>query len=84
MDTSWGVGSQWCNRLSNEEEGGSDEGGTEGSCRAMNSMAVRVLAGVVLAGALILVALVLLVPALSWADVLHFMTTSNGPCGNCN
>jgi hypothetical protein len=48
-------------------------------------MALRVLAGVVLVVAVLLVALVLLVPALSWADVFHFMTTSNGPnCGDCN
>jgi hypothetical protein len=79
-----GVGSQWCNRLP-QEEGGRDEGGTEGSCRAMNSMAVKVLTGVVLVVALVLVALVLLVPDLSWAGVLHFMTTSNAAwCGDCN
>ena len=48
----------------------------------MNSMAVRILTGVVLVVALLLVALILVVPGLSWADVLHFMTTSNlaGPC----
>ena len=79
------MGSQWCNRLPQKVEGGPDEGGTEGSCRAMNSVAVKVLAGVVLVVALLLVALVLLVPDLSWAGVLHFMTTSNGPnCGDCN
>jgi hypothetical protein len=78
------VGSQWCTRLSQEEEGGPDEGGTEGSCRAVNTKAVKVLAGVVLVVALVLVALVLVVPDLSWAGVLHFMTTSNGPCGDCN
>jgi len=50
----------------------------------MTSMAVKVLAGVVLVVALLLVALLLLVPDLSWAGVLHFMTTSNGPCGDCN
>jgi hypothetical protein len=49
------------------------------------SMALKVITGVVLVVALLLVALVLLVPALSWADVFHFMTTSNGPnCGDCN
>jgi hypothetical protein len=74
------VGSQWCTRLSQEEEGGPDEGGTEGSCRAVNAKAVKVLAGVVLVVALLLVALMLVVPCLSWADVLHFMTTSNLPC----
>jgi hypothetical protein len=78
------VGSQWCNRLPQEEEGVPDEGGTERSCKAMNTTAVKVLTGVVLVVALILVALVLLVPDLSWAGVLHFMTTSNGPCGDCN
>ena len=78
------MGSQWCNRLLQEEEGGPDEGGTEGACKAMNTTAVKVLTGVVLVVALILVALVLLVPDLSWAGVLHFMTTSNGPCGDCN
>jgi hypothetical protein len=46
----------------------------------MNSMAVKVLTGVVLIVTLLLVALVLVVPGLSWADVLHFMTTSNLPC----
>jgi hypothetical protein len=52
---------------------------------AMNTTAVKVLAGVVVVVALVLVALVLLVPDLSWAGVLHFMTTSNGPkCGDCN
>jgi hypothetical protein len=77
-----GVRSQWCNRRPQEqEEGGRDEGGTEGSCRAMNSIAVKVLTGVVLVVALLLVALLLVVPGLSWADVLHFMTTSNLPCG---
>jgi hypothetical protein len=51
----------------------------------MNTTAVKVLAGVVLVVALLLVALVLLIPDLSWAGVLHFMTTSNGPnCGDCN
>jgi hypothetical protein len=79
-----GVGSQWCNRLPQEDEGGPDEDGTEGSCGSMNTRAVKVLAGVVLVLALMLVALVLLVPDLSWAGVLHFMTTSNGPCGDCN
>src|SRR5215208_325681 len=79
-----GVGSQWCNRLPQEEDGGPDEGDSEGSCRAMNTTAVKVLAGVVLVVALLLVALVLVVPDLSWAGVLHFMTTSNGPCGDCN
>ena len=46
----------------------------------MNSMAVKVLTGVVLVVALLLVALMLVVPGLSWADVLAFMTTSNNPC----
>ena len=48
----------------------------------MNSMAVRVLTGFVLFVALMLFALVLAVPGLSWADVLHFMTTPNSaaPC----
>ena len=46
----------------------------------MNSMAVRIFTGVVLVVALVLVALILVVPGLSWADVLHFMTTSNLPC----
>ena len=78
------MGSQWCNRLPQEEEGAPDEGGTEGSCKAMNTTALKVLTGVVLVIALLLVALVLLVPDLSWAGVLHFMTTSNGPCGDCN
>jgi len=51
----------------------------------MNSTALRVLTGVVLVVALLLVAIVLLIPDLSWAGVLHFMTTSNGPnCGDCN
>jgi hypothetical protein len=51
----------------------------------MNTMAVKVLTGVVLVVALVLVALVLLVPDLSWAGVLHFMTTSNAAwCGDCN
>jgi hypothetical protein len=53
-------------------------------CKAMNTRAVKVLTGVVLVVALLLVALVLVVPDLSWAGVLHFMTTSNGPCGECN
>jgi hypothetical protein len=43
-------------------------------------VAVKVLTGVVLVVAVLLVALVLVVPGLSWADVLHFMTTSNLPC----
>jgi hypothetical protein len=77
------VGSQWYNRLL-QEEGGPDEGGTERSRKAMNTTALKVLMGVVLVIALLLVALVLLVPDLSWAGVLHFMTTSNGPCGNCH
>jgi hypothetical protein len=74
--------SQWCNRLSQEGDGGPDESGAEGLCRAMNSMAVRVLTGFVLFVALMLFALVLAVPGLSWADVLHFMTTPNSaaPC----
>ena len=76
--------SQWCNRLLQEEEGGPHEGGTEGSCKAMNTTALKVLTGVVLVVALLLVALVLVVPDLSWAGVLRFMTTSNGPCGECN
>jgi hypothetical protein len=46
----------------------------------MNSVAVKVLTGVVLVVAVLLVALVLVVPGLSGADVLHFMTTSNLPC----
>ena len=46
----------------------------------MNSMAVKVLTGVVLVVALMLLALMLVVPGLSWADVLNFMTTSNSPC----
>jgi hypothetical protein len=46
----------------------------------MKSMAVKVLTGVVLVVALLLVALMLVVPGLSWADVLAFMTTSNNPC----
>jgi hypothetical protein len=51
----------------------------------MNTMAVKVLTGVVLVVALVLVALVLLVPDLSWAGELHFMTTSNAAwCGDCN
>jgi hypothetical protein len=50
----------------------------------MNTMAVKVLVGVVLVVALVLVPLVLVVPDFSWAGVLHFMTTSNGPCGDCN
>src|SRR5215208_5217870 len=79
-----GVGSQWCNRLPQEEEGGPDEGGTEGSWRAMSTTTLKVFTGVVLVVALMLVALVLLVPGLSWAGVLHFMTTSNGPCGDCH
>ena len=74
------MGSQWCNRLPQEEEGGPDEGGIEGPCRAMNTTAVKVLTGVVVVVALLLVALVLVVPGLSWAGVLHFMTTSNLPC----
>src|SRR5215212_5444679 len=75
-----GVGSQWCNRLPQEEDGGPDEGDSEGSCRAMNTTALKVLTGVVVVVALMLVALMLLVPGLSWAGVLHFMTTSNAPC----
>jgi hypothetical protein len=63
-----------------EQEGGPDEGCTEGSWRAMNTTTLKVLTGVVLVVALMLVALVLLVPGLSWAGVLHFMTTSNLPC----
>ena len=78
------MGSQWCTRLPQEDEGGPDEGGTEGSWGTMNTTAVKVLTGVALVVALVLVALVLLVPDLSWAGVLHFMTTSNGPCGDCN
>jgi preprotein translocase subunit SecG len=43
-------------------------------------VAMKVLTGVVLVVAVLLVVLVLVVPGLSWADVLHFMTTSNLPC----
>ena len=50
----------------------------------MNTRAVKVLTGVVLVVALLQMALVFVVPDLSWAGVLHFMTTSNGPCGDCN
>ena len=48
----------------------------------MNTMAVRVLTGVVLFVAVMLMALTLVVPGFAWADVLHFMTTSNSaaPC----
>jgi hypothetical protein len=46
----------------------------------MNTRAVKVLTGVVLVVALMLLALLLVVPGLSWADVIHFMTTSNLPC----
>ena len=59
------MGSQWCNRLSQEEEGIPDEGDTEGSGRAMNAMTVKVLSGFALfflVVALTLVALMLVVP----------------------
>jgi hypothetical protein len=46
----------------------------------MNTTAVKVLTGIVLVVALMLVVLMLVVPGLSWAGVLHFMTTSNLPC----
>jgi hypothetical protein len=47
----------------------------------MNTTTLKVLTGVVLVVALMLVLLVLVVPGLSWAGVLNFMTTSNLPCG---